>query len=50
MTLSHERSVAISGTGGTIAIGATDEDSAARGTGGDETSSAEPDSGAVYLF
>jgi hypothetical protein len=43
-------SVAISGTGGTLAVGATHEDSAARGVGGDETSNAEPDSGAVYLF
>jgi hypothetical protein len=41
-------SVAISGE--TVVIGAFDEDSAATGVNGNQTSSGAPDSGAVYVF
>jgi len=37
-------------SGDTLAVGATGEDSAAQGAGGDQASAAAPDSGAVYVF
>jgi len=43
-------SVAISGDGKTMAIGATAEASNATGTNGDQTSNTSPTSGAVYVF
>ncbi len=43
-------SVALSGDGATLAVGAWFEDSAATGIGGDQTSNAATDSGAVYVF
>ena len=43
-------SVALSPDGGTLVVGAIDEDSAATGVGGDEASDAAPNSGAVYVF
>jgi hypothetical protein len=42
--------VALSGDGETLAVGAIGEGSAARGVGGDETSNAALESGAVYVF
>ncbi len=42
--------IALSGNGGTLAVGATGEDGAASGIGNDETSNAAPDAGAVYLY
>lgn len=42
--------VAITGDGGTLAIGAPSEDSSATGIGGDATSNASISSGAVYVF
>ncbi len=44
------RAVAISGDGNTFAVGAWREYSAAKGIGGDQTSNAAPDAGAVYVF
>jgi hypothetical protein len=44
------RSLALSADGLSLAISAFFEDSAARGVGGDETSNATADSGAVYVF
>jgi hypothetical protein len=41
---------ALSGDGATLAVGAGFEDSAATGIGGDQTSNAATDSGAVYVF
>jgi len=43
-------SVALSGDGNTLAVGATGEDSAATGIGGDETDNSTVRSGAVYVF
>ncbi len=43
-------SVALSSDGSTLAVGARAEDSAATGIGGDQTSDAAFDSGAVYMF
>jgi hypothetical protein len=43
-------SVALSGDGGTLAVGAYQEDSAATGVGGNQTSNAVADSGSVYVF
>jgi len=43
-------SVALSSDGDTLAIGASAEDSAAEGIGGDQASNAAEDSGAVYVF
>jgi cysteine-rich repeat protein len=43
-------SVALSDDGNTLAVGAHNEDSDATGVGGDDTSDAAPDSGAVYVF
>jgi hypothetical protein len=43
-------SVALSGDGATLAVGATGEDSAARGIGGDRDSTESLESGSVYLF
>jgi hypothetical protein len=43
-------SVALSGDGQTLAVGANHEDSAATGAGGDQTSNAAVSSGAVYVF
>ncbi len=43
-------SVSLSPDGTRLAVGSPFEDSAARGTGGDQESSAATDSGAVYLF
>ena len=43
-------SVAFSGSGWYLAIGAPQEDGAARGIDGDQTSEAATDSGAVYLY
>ncbi len=42
--------LAMSGNGEVVAVGAPGEDSAATGVGGDETSNALRDSGAVYVF
>jgi hypothetical protein len=42
--------VALSGDGSTLAVGAPEEDSAATGIGGSESSNAARDSGAVYVF
>lgn len=44
------RSVTLSADGSVLAVGASHEDSAAEGVGGDETSNTALDSGAVYLF
>ena len=43
------RSLALSSDGQTLAVGAPQEDSASTGVGGDQTSNAAEDSGAVYL-
>jgi hypothetical protein len=43
-------SVALSGDGNTLAVGAQFEDSAATGVGGDQSDNSAEDSGAVYLF
>ena len=43
-------SVALSGDGQTLAVGAPAEDSNARGVNGDQTSNNSRDSGAVYVF
>jgi hypothetical protein len=43
-------SVALSADGSTLAVGAYQEDSAATGINGDQTSNAAPNSGAVYVF
>jgi hypothetical protein len=43
-------SVALSADGTTLAVGARDEDSAATGIGGDQTSNRFINSGAVYVF
>lgn len=43
-------SVALSGDGNLLAVGAHLEDSAANGVGGDQSSNGSPDSGAVYIF
>jgi hypothetical protein len=43
-------SVALSGDGGTLAVGAINEASAATGVGGDQASDAAPGAGAVYVF
>ena len=42
--------VALSADGGTLAVGATNEDGASRGIGGDETSGSASNSGAAYVF
>ena len=42
--------LALSGDGNTLAVGAVEEDSAATGIGGDQTSNAAPEAGAVYVF
>ncbi|HRI07536.1 MAG TPA: DUF4215 domain-containing protein [Nannocystaceae bacterium] len=42
--------LALSADGNTLAIGASREDSAATGVGGDQSSNAATDSGAVYVF
>jgi hypothetical protein len=42
--------LALSGDGHTLAVGAADEDSSARGVDGDMTNDASRDSGAVYVF
>ena len=42
--------VALSGDGGTLAVGAPGEDSTASGIDGDGNDDSAPDSGAVYLF
>jgi hypothetical protein len=44
------RSVALSGDGATLAVGATGEDSSARGLGGDQSLNAALNSGAVYVY
>jgi hypothetical protein len=43
-------SLALSGDGATLAVGAYGEDSSAAGPGGDETDNATEDAGAVYLY
>jgi hypothetical protein len=43
-------SVALSGDGNTLAVGAPQEDSSATGIGGDQTSNSATESGAVYVF
>jgi hypothetical protein len=43
-------SVALSGDGNTLAIGATGEDSNATGVNGAQSNNGEPDSGAAYLY
>jgi hypothetical protein len=40
----------MSGTGNTLAVGAEEEDSKARGIDGDRNDNSVPDSGAVYLY
>jgi hypothetical protein len=42
--------VALSSDGNTLAVGALEEDSAATGIGGDQTSNAATESGAAYVF
>ncbi|WP_226864701.1 FG-GAP repeat protein [Microbulbifer taiwanensis] len=42
--------VALSADGNTLAVGASGEDSAATGIGGDEIDDSEPSSGATYVF
>jgi hypothetical protein len=44
------RAIALSTDGNTLVVGAEQEDSAARGTNGDETDNSMEDAGAVYLF
>ena len=44
------KSIALSGTGNALAVGAEGEDSKARGIDGDRTDNSLPDSGAVYLY
>jgi len=43
-------SVALSGNGSTLAVGATDEDSEATGIGGNQADNSAPGAGAVYVF
>jgi hypothetical protein len=43
-------SIALSGDGATLAVGANLEDSVATGVGGDESNNTAPNSGAVYVF
>jgi trimeric autotransporter adhesin len=43
-------SVALSGDGATLALGAGDEDSNATGVGGDQSDNSAADAGAVYVF
>jgi hypothetical protein len=43
-------SVALSGDGNTLAVGATSEPSAAEGINGDQSDKSAPDAGAVYVF
>jgi hypothetical protein len=43
-------SIALSGDGSTLAVGAPKEDSAARDVNGDQSDNSETDSGAVYVF
>ena len=43
-------SLSLSGDGSLLAVGAHFEDSAATGSGGDQSDSSAFDSGAVYLF
>jgi hypothetical protein len=43
-------SVSLSADGTRLAVGAEEEDSAARGVGGDQASNAATESGAVYLY
>ena len=43
-------SVALSGDGSTLAVGACNEDSAATGLGGNELDDSTPDAGAVYVY
>jgi hypothetical protein len=43
-------SVALSGDGNTLAVGAYREDSSAKGIGGNQTNDSAPDAGAVYVF
>jgi hypothetical protein len=43
-------SLSLSGSGKTLAVGATQEDSAARGVDGDQTDESAPDAGAAYLY
>jgi hypothetical protein len=43
-------SIAVSGDGATLAVGAVREDSAATGLNGDEVDNSDGDSGAVYIF
>jgi hypothetical protein len=47
---SFGRSMALSGDGNTLAIGASEEDSNATGIGGDQASDAASAAGAVYLY
>jgi len=47
---SFGRSVALSGDGATLAVGASNEDSAATGINGDQTNNAAENAGAVYVF
>ncbi len=44
------RSVALSGDGSTLAVGAAGEDSAATGIGGDQADNSTPAAGAVYVY
>jgi hypothetical protein len=43
-------SVALSGSGRTLVVGAMQEDSNARGIDGDQTNESAPDAGAAYLY
>jgi hypothetical protein len=42
--------IALSADGGTLAVGAPNEDSSARGVNGDQADNAAPQAGAVYVF
>ena len=44
------QSVALSGDGNTLAVGADHEDSAATGVNGDQADNSASDAGAVYVF
>jgi len=44
------RSLALSGDGGTLAVGANEEDSATTGISGDQKDNTAPSAGAVYLY
>ena len=47
---SFGKSVALSGDGSTLAVGARTEDSNANGIDGDQADNSAPEAGAVYLY